>query len=181
MLEGDFRRTDLAKHLLLAMLALLSFCSLVDVVFGNPIPWDPSPENFVQCFTIVVAEFCGLVVGTAVFTYNRQIEWRKPVMTILIALIISYAVGIIIWGMGYLAGVLVFSPVNPFFIVPSYYLSPVILLLPEFIGTVLGAIIIRANQKVKWKTAFTTMTATMLTSFLVGFLMLAVYFWLRFG
>jgi len=164
---------------LLVVLAFLSICSLASAAFGNPIPWDlPWEGKPIQYFGIVVAEFCGLLAGTAVLTHNRQTRWRKAAIIILVALITSYAIGIGIWALGYIAGILVFSPVNPLFNTSLYPLGPVILLLPEFVGTIIGAIIIRANQKVEWKTALVTMTAVMLTSFLVSFFMSNIYFWL---
>jgi len=130
-----------------------------------------------QYLTIITAEFCGLLVGTVVLVKNCQKQWRKAMITMLIALITSYAIGIAIWATGYLAGILVFSPVNPFFNAALYPLSPIILLLPEFVGTLIGAIIIRAHQKVEWKTSFATMTSAMLASFLVGFFIPNIYFW----
>jgi hypothetical protein len=157
------------------MLALLSFCSLVNVVFGNPIPWDPWQGNPIQCFTIVVAEFCGLIARTAVFARYRKARWRKAMLTILVALVVSYVVGIAIWVLGYLAGIIVFSPVNPLFNASLYPFGTMILLLPEFVGTIIGAIIIRANQKVEWKMALITMTVAMSTSFLVGFFLPGIY------
>jgi len=165
----------LLKFLLLAALAFLSICSFVNAVLANPIPWDYDPwdslrnGNPAEYFSIITAEFCGLVVGTAILTYNRQTQWQKATVTVLIALITSYIIGITIWTLGYRTGILVYNPVNPH---PS---SLIILLLPEFIGTIIGSIIIRTGQKVEWKTALITMTAAMLTSFLVGILLVNIY------
>lgn len=165
------------KRLLLATIVFLSTCNLIGVAFANPIPWDPwnSFLNLgpMQYFLIITAEFCSLVVGTAILVYNDEIRCQKAAITMLIALITSYALGISVWTLGYRTGILVNNVANP------SPLGTIVLLLPEFIGTIVGAIIIHATQKVKWKTALIAMTAAMLVSFLVGILLAYITFSLR--
>lgn len=163
------------KCLLLTVLAFLSICSFVNAVLANPIPWEFDPweslsnRNPAEYFSIITAEFCGLVVGTAILTYNRQTQWQKATITVLIALITSYIIGITVWTLGYRTGILIYNPMN------SHPSSLIVLLLPEFIGAIIGTIIIRANQKVEWKIALITMTTAMLTSFLIGILLANIY------
>jgi len=127
LFEVLFWRTNLIKYLLLAMLVFLSTLSLVNVAFANPIPWEPPWEgNVVQYFSIIAAEFCGLIVGTAVLTYNRQTRWRKSMVIVLAALTVSYAIGITIWAVGYMAGIPIFSPVNPFYNASLSSMGPII-------------------------------------------------------
>lgn len=124
---------------------------------------------------IVAAEFCGLLAGTAILSSNDKIRWQKATITTAIALIISYAIGVTIWTLGYMAGILIYDPVNPFFNASSHPLGAVILLLPEFVGTVVGTIMIRLRLKVKWKTALITMASAMIVSFLVGIAIVSIY------
>jgi hypothetical protein len=169
-------REDLMRYLLLATLGFLSVCSFVGVVFADPLPWDSLWEGKpIQYFSIIAAEFYGLLLGAVILTQYHQIRWQKATITMSIALIISYVIGITIWTLGYQAGILIYNPVNPFFNASTHPLGTTILLLPEFIGIIIGTIIIHANQKVEWKTAFITMTAAMLTSLLVGILIANIY------
>lgn len=153
-------REDLLKYGLPIVLAFLSILSFVGVVLGNPIPWDPGNSLFnldpLQYFFIVIAEFCSLVVGTSILVHKCKAQWHMAAMTMLIALIVSFAIGIIVW-----------TNLNP--------ASLVILLLPEFIGVAVGTVIIQKFLKTIWKIAFITMTTAMLTSFLFSILIASVY------
>lgn len=166
----------MTKHLLLAALAFLSVLSFVGVAFADPIPWEPPWEGKpMQYGLIIAAEFCGLLAGTAILSSNGQIRWQKVTVTMAIALIISYAIGITIWTLGYMAGVLIYNPANPFFNASSHPLGTVILLLPEFIGTIIGTIVIHLRLRVEWKTALITMVSAMIVSFLVGIAIVNIY------
>ncbi len=164
------------KYLLLATLAFLSILSFVCVVFADPIPWKPPWEGKpIQYGIIIAAEFCGFLAGTALLSSNGQIRWQKATVTMAIALIISYAIGVTIWTLGYVAGILIYNPVNPFFNASSHPLGTIVLLLPEFIGTVIGTIIIHLRLRVKWKKALITMASAMIVSFLVGMAIVSIY------
>jgi len=159
------------KHPLLPVLAFLFALSFVGVVSGNPIPWQPPWEgNPIEYFSIIATEFCGLLAGVAVLVHNPQTQWQKATVTVSIALIISYAYGLIIWTLGYSAGFFMYSSISPFFVFFTSPLGLVVFLLPEFIGTASGTIVIQRLQKINWKAAFKAMTAAMLTSFLLGML-----------
>lgn len=154
----------------------LSVCSLVSVVSANPLPFDSLwAGKPIQYASIILAEFCGLVAGTSILTYNRKTRWQKAAITVLIALVTSYGIGLAIWTLGYALGILIYDPINPFFNFSPHPLGPVVLLLPELIGTAIGTILIHANQKVSWRIALLTMMATMLTSFLVGIVIANIY------
>jgi hypothetical protein len=150
----------LLKHGLFTVLAFVSFFSIVGVVFGNPIPWDPGSSLLnldpIQYFFIVIAEFCSLVVGTSILVHKCKAQWHRAAITTLVALIASFAIGIIIW-----------TNLNP--------ANLVVLLMPEFTGVAVGTLIIQKAIKTIWKTAFITMTAAMLTSFLFSILIANVY------
>jgi len=164
----------LLKRLLFVAIVFLCVCNLIGVAFANPIPWDPWNSflnlELIQYFSIITAEFCSLVVGTAILVYNNETRWQKAALPMLVALITSYAFGISVWTLGYRTGILVYNVANP------SPLGTIILLLPEFIGTIVGAIIIHATQKVEWKTALIAMTAAMLVSFIVGILLAYITF-----
>ena len=158
------------KHISLASLTFLFICSFIGVVFGNPIPWDPV-ESFlhldpIQYLSIIVSEFCGLAVGTAILVHLHKAQWKKATLTILTALIISYALGIAIWTLAYQTGILTPNPNT---------LNTIILSLPEFIGIAIGTVIIRKLQKTNWKTALTAMTAAMLTALLTNILLAYIH------
>jgi hypothetical protein len=51
----------------------------------------------------------------------------------------------------------------------------VVLILPEFVGTAIGTVLIRVSEKSSWKISFFAMAAAMVTSFLVGMLLANVY------
>ncbi len=160
--------------MLFATIAFLSICGLVDIAFANPIPSDPffSLEPL-QYFQIVVAEFCALMVGTALLVCKNEVKWQKAGATIATALIISYVLGILVWTLGYQMSIL------GHYAGDLGFLGLTILVLPEFIGTVVGTIIIHAIQRVQWKTAFIVMALAMLTSVAVGFLFAYLNFSLR--
>lgn len=164
------------KQLLPTLLAFMSLCTLMEVVFGDPLPvsslWEGKP---IQYLSVTTAQLCGLLVGIIMLKRNSETKWQKATIAVSIALIMSYAIGIVIWTLGYLSGILIHNPVNPFFNASTHPLGPVILLLPEFIGTGIGTIIIRRLLSIRWKTAFASMAAAMLTSFLVGMLIVNIY------
>ena len=167
------------KHLLLTVLAFFLAWSFVGVVSGNPIPWEPPWEgSLIQYFSIIAAEFCGLLAGVAVLVRNPQIRWQKATITVSTALIISYAYGLIIWTLGYSAGFFMYNSISPFFIFFTSPLGLIVLLLPEFIGTASGTVVIQRLQKINWKTAFKAMTAAMLTSFLLGWLIAITFIYM---
>jgi len=166
----------LVKRLFLVTIAFFFACGFVSFVSANPLPMDSLWEGKpIQYVSIVVAELCGLLAGTGILTYDREVRWQKAATTVLIALVISYAIGVTIWTLGRAVGILIYNPINPFFNFSPHPLGPVVLLLPEFIGIIIGAILIHAKQKTSWKTALITMTAAMLTSFLVGILIANIY------
>jgi hypothetical protein len=166
----------LTRYLLLVVLAFLTIFSFAGVAFADPIPWEPPLEGKpIQSVLIVAAEFCGLLAGTAMLCNNGQIRWQKATMTMAIALIISYAIGITIWSLGYMSGFVIHNTVNPFFNASSHPLGTVILLLPELFGTIVGTIIIRLKLGVEWKTALITMASAMIVSFLVGMAIVYIY------
>jgi uncharacterized protein (DUF2062 family) len=74
-----------------------------------------------------------------------------------------------------MAGVLVYNPINPFFNYSSHPLGILVLLLPEFIGTIIGAFLIHLNLKIEWKKALAAMAVAMLTSFIIGLLIVNIY------
>lgn len=166
------------RYLLFAAFTFLCLCSFVGRVFANPIPINPEPipGTPIEYVIIFAAELFGLIVGVGVLTHNRQTRWQKAAVTMTVALVTSYVVGITIWASGYLAGVSLYNPL----VLPSNgspnLLGLIIILLPEFIGTIIGGIIIRAKQKVDWKTALGTMALAMLTSLLAGSLLITIYF-----
>jgi len=172
VLNLSFGETTLVENLLFALLVLLSVCSIVGIVFANPIPWDPWGYlwnlDTMQYFSITVAEFCGLVVGTFILIHNRRTRWQKAAVTMLMASISSFVLGIVIWTLGYRTGILVHNLMNP------SPLGTLILSLPEVLGVVVGTIIIHVCEKVEWKMAIVAMTAAMLTSFLIGIYMAVI-------
>lgn len=166
--------TGLSKFFFLVAFPLFIVSGFVEIVFADPIPMEPQ-GSMIQYTSIVLAEICGLFSGMAVLTHRGQTDWRKDALILSISLIASYAVGIVIWAFGYALGILVYNSLNPFSNASSHPLSVVVLLLPEFVGTVMGAILIRLNLRIEWKMAFAAMAVAMLTSFLVGLLIVNVY------
>lgn len=165
------------RRLLFAAIAVLFVFGLVGVVLANPVPWDPWDSFFgwepLQYFQVVVAEFCALVVGTGLLVYKNEAGWQKAGATLAFALIISYVLGILVWTLGYRMGVLGDFAGN------LGFLGLMILVLPEFIGTIVGTIIIHVVQRVHWKTAFIVMAVAMLTSIVIGLLFAYLNFSLR--
>ncbi len=129
--------------------------------------WEGKP---IQYLSVIAAELCGLLAGVAILVHNPQNRWQKATVTVSVVLIVSYAIGVVIWTAGYLSGILIYNPLNPFFNASPHPLASTILLLPEFIGTAVGTVIIHKLQETRWKTAFITMAAAMLTSLAVGML-----------
>lgn len=153
------------------ILAISGFYAFVGIVFANPIPWNPLDSFFhlepIQYFSIVTAEFCALVVGTAIISHNRQAPWQKAALTMLIALIVSYSLGLALWTTTFQSGILPFNISNP--------LSLTVLLLPEIIGISIGTVIIEKLQKTTWKIAVIAMAAAMTTSLVIGILLAAIH------
>jgi len=167
----------LIKYAFVVVLVFLFVCGLVSHVFANPIPINPPPisETPMEYFIIFTAEAFGLLVGVGMLTHNHQTRWQKAAMTMAVALIASYVGGITIWTSGYVAGV---SLYNPLVLLPQgtpNLLGLIIVLLPEFVGTIIGGIIIHAKQRTYWKTAFGTMALAMLTSLLAGSVLVTVF------
>jgi len=169
----------LLRRLLLATIGFLSACGLVGIVFANPIPWDPLGSFFgldpLQYFQIVVAEFCALVVGTTILIHGNEMRWQRAGALLGVALIVSYVLGILVWTLGYRMGVLVYYPSDPSFV------GLMVLVVPEFIGTVVGTVMIRVVQKVQWIKALIVMTGAMLTSLVLGFVFAYLNLHLRFA
>jgi hypothetical protein len=167
------------KYLLPAMTAFLLICMVVGVAFCNPIPWDSLWEGKpIQYLSVIAAEICGLLAGVATLAQIPQTRWSKATIAVSIAQTVSYTIGLFIWTLGYLAGILIYNPINPFFNVSLHPLGLAVLLLPEFIGTALGTIIIKKLIGTSWRTALIAMIDAMLVSFLVGMLIAntVVYF-----
>jgi uncharacterized membrane protein YbjE (DUF340 family) len=167
------------RRLLLTLIAFLLACGFVGVAFANPIPVDPLGWFFgldpLQYFQIVVAEFCALVVGTAMLVHWREMKWQKATALLGVALAVSYVLGIFVWTVGYRMGVLAFSPSDPSFSGLMY------LLFPEFIGTTIGTVMIRLTQKILWVRALIVMTCAMLTSLVLGIVFAYLNLALRFA
>ena len=152
------------------ILAFLFFYSFVGIVFANPIPWDPM-DSFLhleplQYFSIVVAEFCALVVGTAVLSYNHQTLRKKAALTMLIALTVSYLLGLAVWIIAFQSGIFLFNISN--------LVSLTVLLLPEIIGILIGTAIIKKLYETTWKISLITMATAMVTSLAIGILLAAI-------
>lgn len=166
--------TKLFKLLFLTTCTVLLAFSFVDIVFANPIPFEPMGSPL-QYASIVLAEVCGLFVGTAVIIQSGQTDWRRGASIMSVCLIVSYAIGIVIWSFGYMTGILVYNSINPFFNYSSHPLGIAVLLLPEFVGTIIGTVLIHLNLKIEWKKALAAMVVAMLTSFLIGLLIVNIY------
>ncbi len=155
----------------LVALASLSFFALVGIAYCNPIPWNPLDSFLnldpIQYFSIVTAEFCALVVGTAILTHRQQASWWKAALIMLVAIALSYMLGIIIWIASFHSGFFTLSFPNP--------TSLAFLLMPEIIGILLGIVIIGKLAKTTWTTALTAMTAAMTTSLTIGVLLAVIY------
>lgn len=167
------------RRLLLALIGFLLVCGFVRVALANPIPWDPLGSFFgldpLQYFQIIVAEFCALVVGTAMLVHWREVKWQRAAALLGVALVVSYVLGILVWTLGYRMGVLAFYPSDPSFF------GLMVLLFPEFFGTTVGTVMIRVVQKVRWVRALVVMTAAMLTSLVLGFVFAYLNLALRFA
>jgi hypothetical protein len=154
------------RRLLPALIAFLWACGFVSVAFANPIPWDPLGEVLgldpLQYFQVIVAEFCALVVGTAMLVHWGEVRWQRAAVLLSVALVVSYVLGILVWTLGYRIGVFAFYPSDPSF------LGLMILVFPEFIGTAVGTVTIRIAQKTQWVKALVVMTSAMLTSLVLG-------------
>jgi len=163
------------RHLFFIVFSLLAFSIFVGGVLANPIPWDPLDSFLhlepVQYFSIVTAEFCALVVGTAILTHAQQLTWRKPALTMLVALTVSYLLGVVIWITAFQSGILPFNTTNP--------ASLAVFVLPEIIGILIGTVIIEKLQKIEWKAALITMTAAMVTSLVISVLLGVVHLTLQ--
>jgi len=151
----------------------------VNVAFANPIPWDPLGSFFgldpLQYFQIVMAEFCALVIGTAMLVHWGEAKWQRAAALLGVALVVSYVLGILVWTLGYRMGVLTYSPSS------ASLDGLMILVMPEFIGTVVGTVMIRVVQKMLWVRALIVMTSTMLTSLVLGFVFAYLNLALRFA
>jgi Na+-transporting NADH:ubiquinone oxidoreductase subunit NqrD len=153
------------KLYLIVVAMLLLICSSVDVAFANPVPWSPynsflnlEPLEYVS---IIVAEFCGIVVGMRILIHSEGTRWRKAAVVMLIASLASYFLGIAVWTLSYRSGIL------------DYRAVMVVMLLPELFGTVVGSVVIHMIAKVGWKISTIAMAAAMFTSFLIGLLLSA--------
>jgi uncharacterized membrane protein YbjE (DUF340 family) len=151
----------------------------VNVAFANPIPWDPLGSFFgldpLQYFQIIVAEFCALVVGTAMLVHWREMKWQRAAALLGVPLVVSYFLGILVWTLGYRTGVFTYNPSDPSF------LGLMFLLVPEFIGTTVGTVMIRVTQKLLWVRALIVMTSAMLTSLVLGIVFAYLNLALRFA
>lgn len=167
------------RRLLLALIGLLWACGFVSVAFANPIPWDPLGSFFgldpLQYFQIVVAEFCALVVGTAVLVHWGEVRWQRAAALLGVALVVSYVLGILVWTLGYRMGVFAYVPSDPGFF------GLMVLLFPEFLGTIVGTVVIRVAQKMLWVRALIVMTSAMLTSLVLGIVFAYLNLQLRFA
>lgn len=170
------------KYLLLTALMFFTACSLVAIGFSNPMPTRPHWELRIGPYvSIIIAELCALFWGTLVLAHNTQLRRWDAAKAVFIALAVSYVLGVMIWTAGFLEGILVanpryFYPANPFLLVnPSLpLLGLAILLLPEFLGTAIGATIIRIRLKVRWKRALASMAFAMLISIVVNMLIIGL-------
>jgi hypothetical protein len=167
------------RRLLLALIGFTLFLGFVNAASANPIPWDPLGSFFgldpLQYFQIVVAEFCALVVGTALLVRWREMKWQRAAALLGVALLVSYFLGILVWTVGYRTGALAFNPSDPSF------LGLMTLLFPEFIGTVVGTVMFRVVQKMVWIRALVVMSAAMLTSLMLGIMFAYLSMVLRFA
>lgn len=158
------------KRLLTIAFSLFIILGLADVVFGNPIPWDPLESFFhldpVQYLSIIIAEFCGVVVGTVILKRMHKARWQEAAIVMLIASAASYLLGILIWIAAFQISIQVYDF--------DYTSGLVILLIPEVVGTILGTVIIQRLLRTNWKTALVAMTAAMFTSLAVGAVLAAL-------
>ena len=117
------------KYLSHILGAFLLFCCIIEIALCNPIPWDPW-ESFwnlelIQYISIIVSQFCGLVVGAAILKAKHQVRWLKGAFTMLIAVTASYILAIVTWTLAYRAGLPTYDYSNP--------ITILIFLLPEII------------------------------------------------
>jgi len=168
------------KYVLGVILALFAACSTVAIAFSNPSPSMPIWEFRVGPYvSIIISEVCGLLLGTIVLVHKAQLGNWEAATAVFIALVVSYVIGVVIWTAGFLEGILISNPVsnpaNPFPLLnPSQHLLGItILLLPEFLGTAVGTVIIRLRLKVRWKRALASMATAMLTAFSVNILIIS--------
>lgn len=171
------------KYLVLVVFAFLLASSIVMIVFSNPIPTRPHWDLHIgRYLSILISELCGLFCGAIVLVQNTPLRarWREVTWAVLVALVTSYGIGVVIWSLGFLRGILVSNPVsssaNPFPLLnPSLsLLGLTVLLLPEFIGTVVGTMIIRKRLKIQWSRALASMTVAMLVSVLINLLIIGL-------
>jgi len=164
--EPFMRKSRAVEKLHLIVVAvLLLICSSLSVALANPVPWNPynsflnlEPLEYVS---IIVAEFCGIVVGMRILIHSGGIRWRKAAVVMLFASLASYFLGIAFWTLSYRSGILDDRAVM------------VVVLLPELFGTVIGSAVIHMIAKVRWKISTIAMAAAMFTSFLIGLLLSA--------
>jgi hypothetical protein len=176
------------KYALTVILAFSIVCCLVAFGLSNPSPdpgwyprWVPPWELDIGPITsIIISELCGLLLGTVVLVHHTQLRSKDATVAVFIALTVSYVIGLVIWTVGFLEGILianpVSNPVNPFplFNPTQHLLGLTVLLLPEFLGTLLGAIIIRVRLRVGWRRALASMAIAMLTAFLVNIVIISL-------
>jgi len=148
----------------------------VRLAFANPLPMDSLWEGKpIQYLSIVFAEFCGLLAGVCVLSYRNEGRWFKGALVLLVALVVSYVIGVVIWSLARAAGILLSNPINPFLSYSTHPLGSFVLIAPEFIGTGIGTALIHAKQKLSWRKSLLTMVVAMLTSLLVGFWIATMY------
>jgi hypothetical protein len=164
-----------ARLFQLMVLFFLPVCVSVESVEADIRPGPvPPPTNPLYYLIIFAAEFLGFLAGIQVLSRLCRTRWQKGATTVMIALVTSYIIGITVWTSGQMAGIPVY---NPLVISTNLENKPqlpglIVTLLPEFLGTIIGGFIVRTKQDVKWATAILTMVALMLTSWILGSLMI---------
>jgi len=139
----------------------ITFLSSIPQARANPLPsFDPKvvmPNPFV----FFIAEFSGLIVGTSILVLGAGEEWEKTIKIVILAMGVSYVLAYFIWDTIFKSGFNLDSS-------SSVLQQVLVILIPEILGTVIGAVLIRKGLEVNWKWASFSMSALMLASLLIG-------------
>lgn len=166
----------LVRCLVFVVFVFLFVCVSVSSVLADMRPGPrPAPSSPLYYLIIFSGEFFGFLAGVSILSRACRTRWQKVAITMAVALIASYIIGITVWTSGSLAGIPVYNP-----LVVSPENQPqlqglLVTLTPELVGTAVGGVIIRTKQSVNWATALGTMAVAMLTSWVLGSLMINLY------
>jgi hypothetical protein len=109
--EPFMRKSRAVEKLHLIIVAvLLLIGSSVSVALANPVPWNPYNSflnlELLEYISIIVAEFCGIVVGMRILIQCGGTRWRKAAVVMLSASFASYFLGIAFWTLSSRSGIL---------------------------------------------------------------------------